>query len=149
MENIINNNVKVIKALDEQVIDLLAKFSINPISTEEDNADFEYGSFLDKSEINYVWEERAEQLQINIIKKFDSETVIKQQKLSHKQSATERSNKIKELITDAYIKMVKEDETIANSEFGNDYLPQLQQLIDLIFPKTKVPYNANSWRHLM
>ena len=90
-------------------------------------------------------EERAEQLQINIIKKVGSETVIEQQqKLSHKQSATDRSNKIKELITDAYIKKVKEDETISNSEFTNDYLPRLQQLIDRIFPGTKIPYNAKT-----
>lgn len=46
MENMINNNVKVSEALDEQVIDFLAKFNINPISTEDDNADFENGSFL-------------------------------------------------------------------------------------------------------
>lgn len=46
MENMINDNVKVSEALDEQVIDFLAKFNINPISTEEDNADFENGSFL-------------------------------------------------------------------------------------------------------
>lgn len=96
MSKLINDGTSVSDNFSENVIDLLSKREICLVSNAEDKADVEQGSFFDRSRINYNWKERAEQLQIEIIKKVDAATMEEQRRKNEdKVSATIKANRIK------------------------------------------------------
>lgn len=141
----IEHNKPVGEDLEEEVIDLMAKFNIEPATSSEENSSIERDSFFDRTGINYDWRQRSEQLQIEVIKNINSsELGEEQRRLESTKSATERANKIKELITDAFIKKINANPEMTNIEFAEDFYPQLQTLVDRFYHGEKVPYNTKT-----